>query len=269
MTANRVGLSAAPAALSLHGVCKSFGKTEIIHQLDLSVPRGTSLAIIGPNGAGKSTVFNLISGLHVPDAGVIRLHGQRIDGKSAHRIHRLGLSRSFQVSQLFGHLSVFDNLRCAVLWRLGYRHVFWRALSGLRDVDHAAAEVLEQIALAPRRDMLAQELTYTEQRALEFGITMAGGADVILLDEPTAGMSQAETQHFVKLIRRLTVGKTVLTVEHDMDVVFELADTVAVLVQGALLAFGTPQAVRDDPHVQQAYLGTPAMELPAQGAHPC
>lgn len=269
MTANPVATAGPAAAVSLHGVCKSFGKTSVIRQLNLSVPRGASMAIIGPNGAGKSTVFNLISGHIAPDAGAIRLHGQRIDGQPAHRIHRLGLSRSFQVSQLFGRLSVIDNLRCAALWGLGYRHVFWRALSGLRDVNHCASEVLEQIALAPRRDMLAQALTYAEQRALEFGITIAGGADVILLDEPTAGMSQAETRRFISLIRRLTRDKTVLTVEHDMDVVFELADTVAVLVQGELLALGTPQAVRDDRRVQQAYLGIPRVQVSAQGLAPC
>ena len=269
MTADRAGAAAAPPVLSLHGVCKSFGKTSVIRDLDLSVPRGASLAIIGPNGAGKSTLFNLISGHTAPDAGAIRLHGQRIDGKPAHRIHRLGLSRSFQVSQLFSHLSVFDNLRCAVLWRLGYRHVFWRALSGLRDVDRCATDMMEQIALAPRRAVAAQALTYAEQRALEFGITMVGGADVILLDEPTSGMSQAETRRFIGLIRHLTRGKTVLTVEHDMDVVFELADTVAVLVQGELLALGTPQSVRDDPRVQQAYLGAPDVQPAGHGMTPC
>ncbi len=269
MTAHPIDAAAAPAALSLHRVCKSFGKTPVIRQLNLSVPRGASLVLIGPNGAGKSTVFNLISGHTAPDAGAIWLHGQRIDGKPAHRIHRLGLSRSFQISQLFGHLSVIDNLRCAALWRLGYRHVFWRALSGLRDVDDCASEVLDQIALTPRRDMFAQALTYAEQRALEFGITIAGGADVILLDEPTAGMSQSETRRFIRLIRRLTHDKTVLTVEHDMDVVFELADTVAVLVQGELLALGTPQAVRDDLRVRQAYLGVGPTQTPAQRLTPC
>lgn len=247
-----------PPALSLHSVSKSFGKTRVVHKLELSVPRGSSMALIGPNGAGKSTVFNLISGRHTPDAGEIRLHGQRIDGKPPHRIHRLGLSRSFQVSELFGHLTVFDHLRCATLSRLGYGHVFWRAFSGLRDVERAAVQVMEQIGLGTRRDVPARLLTYAEQRLLELGITIAGDADVILLDEPTAGMGQAETRQFIELIRRVTRGKTVVTVEHDMDVVFELAETVAVLVQGALLAMGPPQAMRDDPRVQQAYLGNPA-----------
>lgn len=269
MTARAHCTARSVAALSLHGVCKSFGKTQVIRDLDLSVPRGAALAIIGPNGAGKSTVFNLISGHTAPDAGTILLHGQRIDGAPAHRIHRLGLSRSFQISQLFGRLSVIDNLRCAAMSHLGHRHVFWRALSGLRDVDDCASEVLEQIGLAPRRNELAQTLAYAEQRALELGITIAGGADVILLDEPTAGMSQHETRRFIALIRQLTRGKTVLTVEHDMDVVFELADTVAVLVQGTLLALGTPQAVRDDLRVQHAYLGTPPFTATAPGVIAC
>lgn len=253
-------------ALRLRGVCKTYGKTAVIRHLDLSVARGSALAIIGPNGAGKSTVFDLISGRSAPDAGEIWLDDQRIDGRPAHTINRLGLSRSFQVSQLFTRLSVIDNLRCAVLWRMGYRYTFWRALSALRDVNQRATQVMEQIALASQRDTLAQALTYGEQRALEFGLTIAGGADVILLDEPTAGMGRGETQRFVELIRDLTRGKTVLTVEHDMDVVFELADTVAVLVHGELIALDTPQAVRGDPRVQQAYLGTAATS-PLAGEH--
>lgn len=266
MTAVPAGQADGAFALRLRGVCKNYGKTAVIRDLDLSVARGSSLAIIGPNGAGKSTVFDLISGRSKPDAGAIWLHDQRIDGRPTHTIHRLGLSRSFQVSQLFTRLSVIDNLRCAVLWRMGYRYMFWRALSGLRDVNQRATQLMEQIALTPQRDTLAQALTYAEQRALEFGITIAGGADVILLDEPTAGMGRGETQRFIELIRCLTRGKTVLTVEHDMDVVFELADTVAVLVQGELIALDSPQAVRADPRVQQAYLGAAALP-PSAGGH--
>jgi len=243
------------AVLSLAGVHKQFGKTPIVRGVSLQVDEGERVALIGPNGAGKSTLFNLISGRHAPTAGEIRLRGRRIDGWPPELIHRLGLSRSFQVSQLFGRLSVEDHLRCACLWSLGHRYTFWRRLSALRDVRDRVDEVLDRLHLTGRRDVPAQHLTYAEQRALEIGLTLAGGADVLLLDEPTAGMSQSETARFVALLREVTAGKTLLTVEHDMSVVFGLADRVAVLVQGELIAFDTPQAVRADPRVQAAYLG--------------
>ncbi len=234
-------------ALELRGVHKRFGRTEVIRGANLSVAAGESVAIIGPNGAGKSTLFNLISGRVGASSGQILLHGQSIDGLQPHRINRLGLARSFQVSNLFPRLSAFENLRCAVLWSLGYRYSFWQLLSRLRDANQRAAEVLERIGLGRRRDVPAMNLTYAEQRALEIGITIAGGADVVLLDEPTAGMSRSETARFIDLIRDITVGKTLLTVEHDMGVVFGLADRIAVLVHGEVIAFDTPDRVRGDP----------------------
>ena len=151
---------------------------------------------------------------------------------------------------------MFENLRCAVLWSLGYRYAFWQFLAGLRDANERAEQLLAMIKLERKRDVLAMNLTYAEQRALEIGITIAGGADVVLLDEPTAGMSKSETRRFVELIREVTVGKTLLTVEHDMGVVFGLADQIAVLVYGEVIAFDTPEAVRANPRVQEAYLGS-------------
>ncbi len=264
-----LGAAALPPALELRGVSKRFGNTTVLHRLSLAVQAGQSVAIIGPNGAGKSTLFDLISGRTRADTGEIWLKHQRIDGKPAYVINRMGLSRSFQVSRVFARLSVFDNLRCAALWSLGHRYVFWRALAGLRDVAARANAVLGQIGLVRRATVLAGDLSYAEQRALEFGITIVGGADVILLDEPTAGMSRSETLHFTQLIRALTVGKTLVTVEHDMEVVFDLAERIAVLVQGELLAFDTPASVRADARVQAAYLGAqPQLPAPAQIA-PC
>jgi branched-chain amino acid transport system ATP-binding protein len=251
-------------ALELRDVHKRFGKTEIIRGASLQVSAGERVAIIGPNGAGKSTLFNLISGRFSPSAGEILLNGMRIDGAPPHRINRAGLARSFQVSNLFTQLSVFENLRCAVLWSLGYRYAFWRFLASLRDANERAEQVMAMLQLDRRRDVLAANLTYAEQRALEIGLTIAGGADVLLLDEPTAGMSQSETRRFVQLIRTVTEGRTLLTVEHDMGVVFGLADRIAVLVYGEFIAFDTPEAVRADPRVQEAYLGA----LPA-GAPRC
>ena len=249
--------AAAPTriALELRDVRKRFGKTEIIRGATLAVNAGERVALIGPNGAGKSTLFNLISGRFAPSSGEILLDGARIDGLAPHRINRQGLARSFQVSNLFTRLSVFENLRCAVLWSLGYRYAFWRFLASLRDANERAEQLMAMLQLERRRDVLAMNLTYAEQRALEIGLTIAGGAEVLLLDEPTAGMSRSETRRFVQLIRDVTVGKTLLTVEHDMGVVFGLADRIAVLVYGEVIAFDTPERVRADPRVQEAYLG--------------
>jgi branched-chain amino acid transport system ATP-binding protein len=243
-------------ALQLRDVEKRFGMTHVIRGVSLDIARGERHAIIGPNGAGKSTLFNLISGRFVPTRGSIRLNGEEIAAATPFAINRRGLARSFQVTNMFPRLSVFENLRCSVLWSLGYRYCFWRSVDTLHDAGELANAVLEQIGLAARRDVVAGVLTYAEQRALEIGITIAGGASVILLDEPTAGMSKSETTRFVELIREVTVGKTLLTVEHDMGVVFGLADKIAVLVYGEVIAFDTPGAVRANPRVQEAYLGS-------------
>jgi branched-chain amino acid transport system ATP-binding protein len=253
-------------ALELRDVRKSFGKTEIIRGASLTVRSGERVAVIGPNGAGKSTLFNLISGRFGSSSGDILLHGQRINGRKPFEINRMGLARSFQVSNLFTRLSVFENLRCAVLWSMGYRYSFWRFLADARDANDRAEEVLDMIKLHKRRDVLAMNLTYAEQRALEIGITIAGGASVILLDEPTAGMSRSETARFVNLIREVTVGKTLLTVEHDMGVVFGLADKIAVLVYGEVIAFDTPEMVRADVRVKEAYLGSVLAEAQVSAA---
>jgi len=252
-------------ALELKNLRKSFGRTEIIRGVDLTVGAGERIAIIGPNGAGKSTLFNLISGRLAPSSGEVFLNGKRIDGLRPFEVNRLGLSRSFQITNIFPKLSVFENLRCGVLWKLGYRYTFLRFLSRLDDANERAEQLLQQIGLARKRNVLAMNLTYAEQRALEIGITIAGGAEVVLLDEPTAGMSKTETEHFTALIKEVTVGRTLLTVEHDMGVVFGLADKIAVVVYGEVLAFDTPEAVRANPRVQEAYLGSPVAI--AQGGH--
>jgi branched-chain amino acid transport system ATP-binding protein len=243
-------------SLELKNLRKQFGNTEIIRGVDLSVKSGERVAIIGPNGAGKSTLFNLISGRFAPSSGEIHLHGKRIDGLKPFEINRQGLSRSFQITNIFPKLSVFENLRCSVLWSLGHRYSFWSFLSRLHDANELADEWMRRIHLEHKSDVLAMNLTYAEQRALEIGITMAGGANVVLLDEPTAGMSTTETSRFISLIKEVTQGKTLLTVEHDMGVVFGLADKIAVLVYGEVIAFDTPDNVRANSRVQEAYLGS-------------
>ena len=243
------------AALELKGLRKSFGKTEIIRGVDLSIGKGERHAVIGPNGAGKSTLFNLITGRYPVSSGEVHMHGENVTGMAPYQINRKGLSRSFQITNIFPKMSVFENIRCALLWPRGYRYSFWKLLHREKILNDNADEILEQLNLTSRRDLPAGVLSYAEQRALEIGITIAGGADVILLDEPTAGMSNTETDYIVNLIREVTVGKTLIMVEHDMGVVFGLADQISVLVYGEIIATGAPEDVRGDPKVQEAYLG--------------
>ena len=247
-------------ALELQNVHKRFGSLDVIRGIDLQVPHRERFAIIGPNGAGKTTLFNLMSGRFAISSGDILLNGVSIVGLKPHEIYRRGLSRGFQITNIFHSLTVFENLRCAVLWSLGYRYSFWSRLNDLKDAQERVEAILEQTGLTARSDMVAGSLPYAEQRALEIGVTVAGGADVILLDEPTAGMSRSESDAAVELIRRMTVGKTLLMVEHDMGVVFGLADKIAVVVYGKVIACDTPLRVRSNREVQEAYLGTPSRE---------
>jgi branched-chain amino acid transport system ATP-binding protein len=245
-------------ALELRQVHKSFGQTPIINGVDLTIAKGERHAIIGPNGAGKSTLFNLISGRFAPSSGQILLGSEEITGLDAQDINRRGLARSFQITNIFPRLSVYENVRCALLWSRGYRYSFWQRIGALEDVRARTEEIVSKIGLIARRDRPAGVLSYAEQRALEIGITIAGGADVILLDEPTSGMSRSETRDAVELIRNVTQGKTLVMVEHDMGVVFGLADRISVLVYGRVLAAGTPQEIRGNAAVREAYLGTEA-----------
>lgn len=244
------------SALQLSEVKKSFGKTAIINGVNLDIIKGERHAVIGPNGAGKSTLFNLVSGRFPISGGDIKLHGTSISGLPAYEINRKGLSRSFQVTNIFHRMSVFENIRCSVLWALGYKYSFWQGMSKLKDANDRAEKVLEQIGLTSRRNTPAGVLSYAEQRALEIGVTVAGGADVILLDEPTAGMSRSESDAAVNLIRNVSKDKTLIVVEHDMGVVFGLADRISVLVYGEIIATGTPTEIRANKKVQEAYLGT-------------
>ena len=245
-------------AIELRGVLKSFGNTSVIRDVNLTVVNGERHALIGPNGAGKTTLFNLISGYMKPTVGGILLKGEIVSGLRPYQINRCGLSRSFQVSNVFPNMSVWENIRCALLWATGHRYAFWKNIDNLPEVRERTAQILQDINLVSRRDVPAGLLAYAEQRTLEIGITIAGGAEVILLDEPTAGMSRAETERTVALIRRLTEGRTLLIIEHDMSVVFGLADRISVLVYGQIIASGTPEEVRGNPKVKEAYLGEEA-----------
>jgi branched-chain amino acid transport system ATP-binding protein len=243
-------------ALQLIDVHKSFGETPIIRGVDLEVIRGERHAIIGPNGAGKSTLFNLITGKFPVSDGVIKLNGADITGLPPYEIFRKGLGRSFQAVNIFNRMSVYENIRCSVLWSLGYKYSFWHGIDRLKDVRECTEMILDQIGMQVRRDVLAGELSYAEQRSLEIGITIAGGSDLIMLDEPTAGMNRSETEQAVELIRNVSEGKTLVVVEHDMSVVFSLADRISVLVYGEVLVTDTPDNVKNNKAVQEAYLGS-------------
>jgi branched-chain amino acid transport system ATP-binding protein len=242
-------------ALELRDIHKSFGATPIIRGVSLQVHKGERHAIIGPNGAGKSTLFNLISGRFAPSSGSIRVNGDDVTGQPPFELYRRGLARSFQVTNIYPHLSVFENIRCSVLWCLGHRYNFWRNVASLSDANERTERTLAQIGMTARRNTLAGVLTYAEQRALEIGITIAGDSSVILLDEPTAGMSRREAESAVELIRSVSQGRTLVIVEHDMGVVFDLADRISVLVYGAIIATDVPERIRENADVQTAYLG--------------
>lgn len=241
--------------LELRNVRKQFGQTEIIRGLDLKVRKGERLAVIGPNGAGKSTVFHLISGRLAVTSGEIWFDGARIDDCNAQQIYQRGLSRSFQITNLFARQTVYENLLSAAMWAKGYRYTFWKRISRLQPLHERAQEVLERIGLTARRDVPVNLLTYAEQRALEIGMAIAGGGHTLLLDEPTAGMSRSESDAAIELIKAVSADRTLLIVEHDMGVVFGLADRVAVVVYGQVIACDTPENIRADERVQEAYLG--------------
>jgi branched-chain amino acid transport system ATP-binding protein len=244
------------SALELQAVHKSFGATAIIRGVDMSVGRGERHALIGPNGAGKSTLFHLITGRFPLSSGAVRLNGEDVTGLAPFEIYRRKLARSFQITNIFPRMSVYENLRCAVLWSLGHGYSFLRLIDRMPDVNERAQAVLERIGLAARRDVPAGLLAYAEQRALEIGLAIAGEPEIILLDEQTAGMSHSETEHAVELIRRVSEGRTLLIVEHDMAVVFGLADRISVLVYGEIIASDAPEKIRANRAVQEAYLGT-------------
>ena len=246
-------------ALKLDNVKKNFAGTEIIRGLNLSIAKDERHAVIGPNGAGKSTAYNLITGRYQVSSGKVFLNGEDITNLQPYEVKRKGLSRSFQITNIFPKMSVFENVRCSLLWAKGYKYSFWQMVGSQTELNNDAEKIIEELNLKDRRDTLAGVLSYAEQRALEIGITIAGGSEVILLDEPTAGMSVSETEYIVGLIRKVTEGKTLLVVEHDMGVVFDLADRISVLVYGEIIATGTPTEVKENQAVQEAYLGA-AME---------
>ncbi|MCG6881815.1 MAG: ABC transporter ATP-binding protein [Deltaproteobacteria bacterium] len=241
--------------LEVSDLHKSFGKTQIINGINLGVPEKERHAVIGPNGAGKTTFFHLLTGNYKPDRGKILFNHKNITGLPPHKINRLGLSRSFQITNVFPGLSVLENIRQVVLSRHRVRFNFYSNVNRMTRINRESMEILEDIGLQDERDELAGELSYGQQRALEIGLTLASEPKMILLDEPTAGMSMDETRDAVRLIDRLTRDKTLIIIEHDMEVVFSLADKITVIYYGEVLVSGLPEEIRGHKKVKEAYLG--------------
>jgi branched-chain amino acid transport system ATP-binding protein len=240
--------------LKTEGLSKSFGGLRAVDAVDFELPSGGLHAIIGPNGAGKTTFFNLITGLLRPDSGRVTFLGRDITGMKPHRINRLGLSRTLQIKSVFDGLSVYDNVWIAAHSRLGFLHPL-RPVASYRATASKVDELLDRLGLQGCRDELAGNLSYGDVALLEIAIALATEPKLLLLDEPVAGMSPTETKNTVQLVKELSKSVNIILIEHDMEVVFDAADVITVMNQGAILCCGTPGQIAKDARVQEAYLG--------------
>ena len=240
--------------LQTRGLTKAFGALRAVDQVDLEVAHGQLTSIIGPNGAGKSTLFNLISGPLKPDDGEIRFEGEPITGRPPYELLQKGIARSFQITNLFGGLTVAENVRLAAQAKTPRRE-FLSLLDRLEEPQRVAAELLDRFELGHLAGEEARHLSHGDQRRLEIAVCMASRPKLLMLDEPTQGMARDETKKTDELIRKLVGAVTVLLIEHDIDLVMSISDKVVVMHQGRKLAEGTPEKVRRDPEVQDAYLG--------------
>jgi len=243
------------ALFEIKDLHKDFGGLGVLFGIDLDIEQGERHAIIGPNGAGKSTIFNLTTGMYVPSRGKIFFKGQDITGFSPPRILRSGIARSFQITNIFRDMTVFENFRNAVLSKRRIHYDIFSPLSRMHGIVEEAERAMSLVGLSGKRNERAGELAHGHQRALDIGLTLAMDPELILLDEPTAGMSKSETLEMVNLIERVTEGKTLAIVEHDMDVIFRLASRISVIYYGKVLASGSPNEIRNDLKVKDAYLG--------------
>ncbi len=244
--------------LAIRGLTKSFGGLRATDGVDLDVREGETRAIIGPNGAGKTTLIGQLAGDLRPDAGAIRFAGRDVTRLDAPVRSRLGLARSFQITSIFRNFSALDNVALAVQAHSGHSFRFWRPAHAERALREPARAVLESVGLGARADVLAANLAHGEQRQLEIAMALAAKPRLLLLDEPVAGMGLEESQRMVRFLGAFKGRVTIVLVEHDMDVVFSLADRISVMVYGRIIATGTPEEVRGNEQVRKAYLGEDA-----------
>ena len=252
--------------LETRGLTKTFGRLAAVHEMSLRIEPGERHALIGPNGAGKTSLFHLITGRLRPDSGSVHFRNMDITGLAPHKIASLGLARSFQITNIFAHLSVKENVRLAIQARHGGRGVWWAGRSIVASTADAAMTLLARLNLMAVADMAAGTLSYGDQRRLEIGLALATDPALILLDEPTAGMSRAETHEIVDVLSQIPREITLLLIEHDIDVVFRLSDGVTVMHRGEILAQGTPHEMQRNALVQEAYYG--GLPEPAEGVRP-
>jgi len=241
--------------LETRGIYHDFKGLEVLFDVNLQVTEGERHAVIGPNGAGKTTLFNIITGTYEPSKGHVFFKDKDITGSKPYQLARLGMGRSFQITSTFNRLTTFQNCRMPILSKRGVRFNLFRNVDGMHDVTKETDDVLKRVNLHLERNIPAGLLSYGKHRSLEISMAMATDPTLVLLDEPTAGMSRDETHSAVELIRKLTEGKTMVIIEHDMDVVFSLADRITVLHYGKILATGTPEEIKQNQEVKDAYLG--------------
>ena len=241
--------------LHIKDIHKDFSGLKVLTGVDFKVKEKERHAVIGPNGAGKTTLFNIISGKFKPSSGAILFRGQDISGKAPHVLNRHGLARSFQITNAFHELSVFDNILSGVRSSYGLRYNFFKKPASDLRITQKVEAIISQVGLMDVNDQPASSLSYGQQRALEIGITLSTEPELILLDEPTAGMTREETEQAIKMIDQVTAGRTLIVIEHDMEVVFSLANTISVLHYGTILVSDTPDKIRNDQRVKDAYLG--------------
>ena len=244
------------AALELKDLCKSFGGLQATRNVTLRIMPGDRKAIIGPNGAGKTTLFNLITGIYPVTSGRVTLFGDDVTRWPSHRRTALGMARTFQVTSLFPKLTVLDNVLLAIKGLRPSKFVMWRFMSSYRDVYDKANQLLEQAQFLDRKDVEVRNLSHGEQRQLEIILGLASDPKILLLDEPAAGLSSGETAEMAKFLMRLDPKLAILLIEHDMDVVFDVAQQISVLHFGEILETGTPEQIKRSERVQQIYLGT-------------
>ncbi len=244
--------------LEIKNLYKDFNQLQVLTKIDLSIKENECHSIIGPNGAGKSTLFNVITGRYKPSRGKIFFDGEEITGLSPYKILRKGVARSFQIINIFPKMTVYQNIRNAILSKEGLRLNPFLQVDKMEEIRQKTIHFMGLLQLNELRDVPAGELSYGYQKALEFGIALATDPKLILLDEPTAGMTKEETKRAVALLKNTTKGKTLVVVEHDMEVVFSISDRISVLYYGEIIATGTPEEIRKDKRVREAYLGAKA-----------